>query len=244
MSIVARRVARLRAPANVRSPASCELRVVPQPPPLRSSHFPFGLPNILQSAAYGPDCGLPTGCTASRPRSSLPCLQEGRYVSIENPATSHFWTILDRLVLEWPSSAHPGQICHPASCGLCPVYTWRHSPQSVSFSDQCSVVLKAQLLPKQLAPEEAALRDSMPVGARKVLGSKNLDLWEPLLRQEGYDDLNVIPLLQQGIPLVGTPDTPAYFEAKLTPATITKHQLRGNRKMPSQVTCGQTFEHR
>ena len=87
-------------------------------------------------------------------------------------------------------------------------------------------LLKVQLLAKQLAQEEDVLRASMSDGTRKVLGTKRLVLWERLLRQEGYDDLDVIPLMQRGVPLVGTPDTPACFEAKLTPATITEHQLR------------------
>ncbi|CAE7383189.1 unnamed protein product [Symbiodinium sp. CCMP2456] len=91
-------------------------------------------------------------------------------------------------------------------------------------------LLKAQLLAKRLAPRERALRDSWSDGMKKVLGSKNLILWETLLRQEGYDDLEVIHLMKRGVPLVGTPDTPSCYEAKLTPATITEAQLRDSAK--------------
>ena len=87
-------------------------------------------------------------------------------------------------------------------------------------------LMKAQLLAKRLAPQERALRDSWSDGMKKVLGSKNLILWETLLSQEGYDDMEVVHLMKRGVPLVGTPDTPPCFEAKLTPATITEAQLR------------------
>ncbi|CAE7406544.1 unnamed protein product [Symbiodinium sp. CCMP2592] len=88
-------------------------------------------------------------------------------------------------------------------------------------------LLKAHLLAKRLDPEECDLRDSLPAGMKKVLGSKRLVLWERLLRQEGYDDVGIVECMKRGVPL-GTPDTPPCYDAKLTPATITEDQLRDN----------------
>ena len=77
---------------------------VPQPPQLRSSEFPFGLPNMLHSAAYGPRLRAANRLYRFTAKILLACLQEERFFSIENPASSHFWSVLDALVLEWPSS--------------------------------------------------------------------------------------------------------------------------------------------
>ncbi|CAE7828024.1 unnamed protein product, partial [Symbiodinium necroappetens] len=275
---------------------------VPQPPQLRSSDFPFGLPNMLQSAAYGPRLRAANRLYRFTAKILLACLQEERYFSIENPASSHFWSILDALVLEWPPSVqakyakllrvdfaqcmhggtrpkvsrfltnvpsfaqlasrcdashshdawgaqwspsgwrfathleaqYPRLLCRRLVDALCSNLTPSqvvHLPADAPKPANSKTVLPGvQLLAKQLAPEEATLKASMSDGVRKVLGTKKLVLWERLLRQEGYDDLDVIPLMQQGVPLVGTPDTPACFEAKLTPATITEHQLRETAK--------------
>ncbi|CAE7537200.1 unnamed protein product, partial [Symbiodinium necroappetens] len=305
---------------------------VPQPPPLRSSDFPFGLPNMLQSAAYGPRLHAANRLYRFTAKILLACLQEERYFSIENPASSHFWSILDALVLEWPSSVqakyakllrvdfaqcmhggtrpkvsrfltnvpsfaqlacrcdashshdawgaqwspsgwrfathleaqYPRLLCRRLVDALCSsltpsqvralapsvslhtdalatlaVQSRRFPPLVSEFRqivhlpadapkpansktllpgvgiyrtpeefvaaandvrhpmDTQNPLARVQLLAKQLAPEEAALKASMSDGVRKVLGTKKLVLWERLLRQ-----------------------------AKLTPATITEHQLR------------------
>jgi len=387
-------------------PLSSRLKAsgVPQPPPLRSEAFPFGIPAMLTSKAHGPRLRAANRLYRFTAACLLACLQEGRAFTLENPANSHFWAVLERLVLEWPEplqvsfarlikvdfaqcmhggtrpkisrfltnipavralacrcdgqhkhdpwgaqwtpngwrfathleAQYPRLLCRrvvehvcshlpaPKVLALAPTVSLhvdamaslavqsRRFPPLVSEFKQvvhlpadaakpqpsktlltgvCSGssrasfdkvglyrspeefvaaankvrhpmdtqnplakvtsdvletifcqeprfvrlkrktnLLKAQLLAKRLAPQERALRDSWSDGMKKVLGSKNLILWETLLRQEGYDDLEVIHLMKRGVPLVGTPDTPSCYEAKLTPATITEAQLRDSAK--------------
>ena len=113
-------------------------------------------------------------------------------------------------------------------------FIFENEPKLVRLKRKTNL-LKAQLLAKRLDPMERDLRDSWPAGLKKVLGSKRLVLWEHLLRQEGYDDMGVVALMQRGVPLVGTPDTPQCFDAKLTPASVTEGQLRESAKWRRKV---------
>ncbi|CAE7300217.1 kptA [Symbiodinium sp. KB8] len=100
-------------------------------------------------------------------------------------------------------------------------------------SDQKSLALKrkialmkAEILAKKLEKDEEALHRSMPDWMQGVVHDKRILLWETLLRQSEYDDMEVVDFLKQGVPLVGTSDCPPCFETKVRPAVLTEAELR------------------
>ena len=102
-------------------------------------------------------------------------------------------------------------------------------------SDQKSMALKrkialmkAEILALKLEKDEEALHRSMPDWMQGVVHDKRILLWETLLRQSDYDDMEVVDFLKQGVPLVGTSDCPPCFETKVRPAVLTEAELRAS----------------
>ncbi|OLP93607.1 hypothetical protein AK812_SmicGene24498 [Symbiodinium microadriaticum] len=87
-------------------------------------------------------------------------------------------------------------------------------------------LMKAEILAKKLEKDEEALHKSMPDWMQAVVHDKRILLWEALLRQSEYDDMEVVDFLKQGVPLVGTSDCPPCFETKVRPAVLTEAELR------------------
>lgn len=78
---------------------------------------------------------------------------------------------------------------------------------------------------QQLSQDEQALHASMPEYMQRVLEGKQILLLKRLLEYAGYDDLDCVKFLQQGVELSGYHDIPCYAESKITPATSTQTQL-------------------
>ena len=64
-------------------------------------------------------------------------------------------------------------------------------------------------------------------------------LWKSLLQECGYDDMEVVDFLTQGVPLVGTHNHPSCYAMKVKPATLTEAELRG-----SATFCRKALESR
>ena len=89
-------------------------------------------------------------------------------------------------------------------------------------------LLQARLTAAKLRTQEEQLHGDLPPSLAKVLHKKNLLLWEQLLVQYNYDDLEVVKFMKEGVPLVGCHDSPACYPLELNPATLSETDLRNS----------------
>lgn len=89
-------------------------------------------------------------------------------------------------------------------------------------------LLQAKLMAAKLAADEKKLHDGFPSSLQKVLKGKNLLTWKALLEKYEYDDMDVVPLMTEGVELVGMPDTPACYPPMLRPATLVQEDLEAS----------------
>ena len=89
-------------------------------------------------------------------------------------------------------------------------------------------LLQAKILAKQLEPEEIKLHGNFTDGMKKVLHGKRLLLWKQLLLKYNYDDMAVCDFMFQGVPIVGSHDTPNCYPELLKPATLTEGDLKAS----------------
>ncbi|CAE7587262.1 unnamed protein product [Symbiodinium sp. CCMP2592] len=78
---------------------------------------------------------------------------------------------------------------------------------------------------KRCSDAEAELRKAMHPAVAKVMSGKSILALESLLKSEGYDDLEVIGFLKEGVRLVGTSQCPECFDRKFVPAFLTETEL-------------------
>jgi len=101
----------------------------------------------------------------------------------------------------------------------------QNPPELVSIERKKNL-LKAKILAKQLEGQEKTLHDGLPKLVEKVVPGKKILLWQRLLEQYGYDDLEVVRFMREGVPLVGTHDHPSCYALKLKLASTTEAELR------------------
>lgn len=99
-------------------------------------------------------------------------------------------------------------------------------PKHVVEVERKKNFLRAKLFAAKLGVEEERIHANMPPSLRKVLKSKRLLVWKQLLEHYGYDDMGVISLMCDGVPLVGKHDDPPCYPPLLKPATLTEADLR------------------
>ena len=100
-------------------------------------------------------------------------------------------------------------------------------------------LLKARILAKQLEGQEKELHDNLPDSIEKVVKGKKILLWQKLLEQTGYDDMEVVKFMKEGVPWVGTHDHPKCYPLKIKLASTTELELRD-----SAVPCRLALENR
>ena len=83
----------------------------------------------------------------------------------------------------------------------------RSSPRLVSI-ERKKQLLKAKIKAKQLEQQEKRLHESLNPSVEKVVGDKKILLWKSLLQEEGYDDMELVKFMTEGVPLVGAHDHP------------------------------------
>ncbi|CAE7200308.1 unnamed protein product [Symbiodinium microadriaticum] len=83
---------------------------------------------------------------------------------------------------------------------------------------------------EQLKPQEEALHASMPDYMQGVLKEKNLLVWEEVLRETSYPDLDCVRFMKEGVKLVGCEKHPESFLKKVVPATLSVEELRATAK--------------
>ena len=78
-------------------------------------------------------------------------------------------------------------------------------PRLVSIERKKNV-LKARIMAKQLEEQETNLHRSLAESVEMLVGGKKILLWQKLLEQHGYDDMEVVKFMKEGVPLVGAHD--------------------------------------
>ena len=111
-------------------------------------------------------------------------------------------------------------------------------PKLVSIERRKNL-LKAKILAKQLEPQEKSLHAKLPESVKKVASSKKILLWQKLLEQHGYDDMEVVKFMKEGVPLVDAHDHPACYPLKLKLASTSESELRS-----SAIHCRLALESR
>ena len=100
-------------------------------------------------------------------------------------------------------------------------------------------LLTAKILAKQLEGQEKTPQNNLPDSIAKVVQGKKILLWQKLLEQNGYDDMEVVQFMKEGVPLVGTHDHPKCYPLKIKLASTTEEELRD-----SAVPCRLALENR
>ena len=103
----------------------------------------------------------------------------------------------------------------------------KSDPKLVSIERRKNL-LKAKILAKQLEGDETSLHKNLPKSVEKVVSDKKILLWKTLLEQNGYDDMEVVKFMTQGVPLVGAHDHPPCYPFKPKLASMTEAELRSS----------------
>ena len=80
-------------------------------------------------------------------------------------------------------------------------------------------------LRKSLALEEAELHRNLSPHVAKVVKGKRILLFQKLVMDNNYDDMEVVSFLSNGVDLTGSHPLPPYADSKVVPATSTREQL-------------------
>lgn len=110
-------------------------------------------------------------------------------------------------------------------------------PRLVSIERKKNL-LKARIMAKQLEEQETNLHRSL-AESEKVVGGKKILLWQTMLEQHGYDDVEVVKFMKEGVPLIGAHDHPPCYPLKLKAATTSEEELRD-----AAVPCRVALENR
>ena len=134
------------------------------------------------------------------------------------------------------------QISHPrAPQQMLPDYMKEAMFQVLSKSaietakHRLQVILAVRAKCNELKNEEKLLKDQMDPEIRAVLATKQIKLWKYLLQTTGFDDMGVIDLVVNGIPLYGSHSVPPNFPPDWKPAEYSVEELRKTAEWRRQV---------
>jgi len=100
--------------------------------------------------------------------------------------------------------------------GACPTKLAKERLATVFHVKKLSIDLKLQ---------EKELKASLHPDVSRCVSSKNILLFEKLLLQTDYWDMDVVNLLKFGVPLVGLQEPPTGYQRMLVPASMTEDEL-------------------
>ena len=101
--------------------------------------------------------------------------------------------------------------------------------------ERLKAVFKIRKMSAELSQKERDLKATMHPDVRRCVQTKNISLFEGLLSQLGYWDLDVVNLLKQGVPLVGLQSAPEGYQKQLVPASMTEDELTRTAKWRRQA---------
>ena len=91
--------------------------------------------------------------------------------------------------------------------------------------ERLKTIYRIRQMANELEEEEKHLKDSLEPGISEVLSNKRAVLWEKLLRISNYDDIAVVDLVKNGVPLAGEHDQPTVYPPDWKPATSSVEEL-------------------
>ena len=86
-------------------------------------------------------------------------------------------------------------------------------------------IFKIRKMAEELDQAEVEMKQQLDPDIARVLSSKRILLWEKLLQLSQYQDLGIVELVKQGIPLHGEHDYPNFFPYDWKPATSSSREL-------------------
>jgi hypothetical protein len=100
-----------------------------------------------------------------------------------------------------------------------------HTCPTKLAKERLAAVFKVRKLSEELTQVECELKDTMHPDVRKCVKSKKIALFESLLAQLDYWDMEVVDLLKHGVPLIGLQAAPKGYQKHLVPASMTEDEL-------------------
>ena len=101
--------------------------------------------------------------------------------------------------------------------------------------ERLTTVFKIRKMSAELSQKERDLKATMHPDVQRCVQTKNISLFECLLSQLGYWDMDVVNLLKHGVPLVGLQPAPEGYQKQLVPASITEDELTRTAKWRRQA---------
>ncbi|CAL1152867.1 unnamed protein product, partial [Cladocopium goreaui] len=101
--------------------------------------------------------------------------------------------------------------------------------------DRLTAVFKIRKMSAELSQKERDLKATMHPDVRRCVQTKNVSLFECLLLQLGYWDLDVVNLLKHGVPPVGLQPAPEGYQKQMVPASMTEDELTRTAKWRRQA---------
>lgn len=98
------------------------------------------------------------------------------------------------------------------------------SPVELAKSRMRAVIM-IDSMKKELQAKEEEMKERLEVTVAQVTSSKNILLWESLLRASHYPDMGVVELMKTGVDLVGEHTYPPNFPKDWKPAAISPEDL-------------------
>ena len=89
----------------------------------------------------------------------------------------------------------------------------------ISMLSECVDIAKRLSLAEKLA------KVKMDKNVADVTKSKRIELWDKLLSQVGFEDINVVKYMREGVPLTGWEDKSPLYKQRWSPPTLTTEQL-------------------
>ena len=124
------------------------------------------------------------------------------------------------------------EVCHPVDneSVLHPVTKQAiqkvvHTCPTKLAKERLATVFKMRKMSTELSTAENDLKASMHPDVRRCVQTKNILLFERLLLQFEFWDMDVVNLLKHGVPLVGLQPAPNGYQKQLVPACMTEDEL-------------------
>ena len=94
---------------------------------------------------------------------------------------------------------------------------------------------------KRLALAEKLAKVKMDKNVAEVTKAKRIELWEKLLTQVGFEDMEVVRYMREGVPLTGWEDESALYKQRWAPPTMTTEQLDHSALWRRKALMGKAF---
>ena len=137
------------------------------------------------------------------------------------------WHTPEQFLAEAEKVSHPmddDSFLHPAT--LESIKKVAHTDPMVLAKERLATVFRLRKLANELAGSETALKGTLHADVKKCVANKNISLFEHLLRQLDFWDMDVVGLMKEGVPLVGLQKPPKGYTEMLVPASTTEDELQ------------------